>query len=322
VAAGLGIMIGMIYKIGIGEVWNTVRGLNPYYFLAAFILKLLSLVIKLLRWELLFPSVMRRASWQLYIIVLAANQVAPTGTGELASTYLARGSYGIHPGRTLGALVIGRMLDTTFLVGMSILALILVIHAEVYYFSMVLPVLFLCIGYFFILNPAKLKRAIEFFERFEGKHGGIMTRLGEKISRMVDSFNEAIGEYTNNRKVIICSIFLTVLSWLFQGFSLCVLLQGLRINLHWTAFLQITAIIAFSEIAGSFSFLPGGLGVKEASIAFFLSFISIPVETGLSISLVWRFITYVQLGIGSALVHSPFFSYSAGGRQEDYHEVH
>lgn len=106
------------------------------------------------------------------------------------------------------------------------------------------------------------------------------------------------------------------LSWAIQGLSLWVLLLGMGQKTPVSELPWITAGLAFSIVAGFVSFMPGGLGAREAVLAEWLKLGGIPDEVGVVAALLLRLTNIgAEAAIGALLY--PFYSANPGALAVD-----
>jgi uncharacterized protein (TIRG00374 family) len=93
-----------------------------------------------------------------------------------------------------------------------------------------------------------------------------------------------------------------VVSWLWEGVGLYVILLGLGIDPSWQTLSIAVFVISFSTVIGAVSALPGGLGAAEVSIAGMLSFLlNMGADTATAATLLIRFAT-LWFGVGLGLI--------------------
>lgn len=103
-------------------------------------------------------------------------------------------------------------------------------------------------------------------------------------------------------KNITVGTLLGMVAWGFEAFALYLLIKEF-INVEFFRGIALSFFIfSFSSIAGFFVLIPGGIGVAEGSITYFLgSLFGLPVAQSIFLTLLFRFITLwfgVSLGIG------------------------
>ena len=114
--------------------------------------------------------------------------------------------------------------------------------------------------------------------------------------------------FHEKKAILVQTIMLTIIAWGINALALWVLLLGMGVEVSLSYILVVSCA---SEIIGAFSFLPGGLGAKEASFTVLLSTLGIPSGIGICAALIYRGINYILLGSGVlislASFHYKFF---------------
>jgi len=301
---GVSIIGGMIYKIGLNDVYTNLKKIDPYYFIFGFILSLVTILIKMLRWSTLFNDVKPRDAWKIYLIGQAVNQIAPTGSGELTRAYVGKREFDVPVANVLAPAAVERISDTTFLLGMAALLVSIFMEDSLFYYYnvLLLSCCLLGIGYYSIVRPEIFEKISIKLENLFKKKDAWLNKFFKKTAKTLRKIKCSLVLFKENKKVIYKTIFFTVISWIIYGLGFYALILGMDKDIGKFGFISSIVVVAASEIIGSFSFLPGGLGAKEATITVFLDLVySIPADIGLALSLVWRFITYFQIGGGTLI---------------------
>ena len=326
---GCAIIVAMIWKIGIEKMSMEFLEVNLYFLVGAFLLSLLSIILKLCRWNNLFRIAKTRDASGVYLIGMAVNQIMPVGFGEVTRAYVAKDRVGIPVGKTLAPVAIERIADVTFLVAMSIGCLTFLTLREGYILQIALTILIISIGYFFLMkNPVASHRvSISIYQPLLrepcGKPQGILklkphfieklalvfehscnpkvqnnfiNKLAMRISEVLRTFAEALAQFNTKRDIVYQTVVLTIISWIVYGLFMYVLLLAFGVSVFIPYVLTITAA---SEIIGTFSFIPGGLGAKDVSFAVLLVPFGVPLEVAMSAFLMGRLMAYLQLGAGA-----------------------
>ena len=292
------IIIAMIWKIGIEKMSMEFLKVNLFFLVVAFLLSLLSIILKLCRWNNLFMITKTRDASGVYLIGMAVNQIMPVGFGEVTRAYVAKDRVGIPVGKTLAPVAIERITDVTFLIAMSIGCFTFLTFRNGYILQIGITTLIISIGYFFLLKPHFIEKLALVFEHFcNPKVRNIfINKLAIRISGVLRTFTEAIAQFNTKRKIIYQTVILTIISWIVYGFFMYALLLAFGVSVFIPYVLTITAA---SEIIGTFSFIPGGLGAKDVSFAVLLVPFGVPLEVAMSAFLMGRFMAYLQFGTGA-----------------------
>ncbi len=235
-------------------------------------------------------------AWKVYLIGMAVNQTMPTGSGELTRAYIAKSKLNIPVEETLAPVMIERLADTTFIVGLSATGLTFLTFGNGYNLQMVIPFIILFLGYLLLLKPHFLDKLALIIEGFYEGKDNFLNRVTKSISNSLKTFRGAIVKFNTKNGVIYIVILLTIVSWFVYGIGMYVLLLAFGYNIP---IIYVLAITALSEVIGTFSFLPGGLGAKDISFAVLLTRMEVPMQAGMSAVLILRIIVYIQIGIGA-----------------------
>jgi len=292
------IIVAMIWKIGIEKMSMEFLKVNLYFLGGAFLLSLLAIIIKLCRWNNLFRIAKTRDASGVYLIGMAVNQIMPIGFGEVTRAYVAKDRGGIPVGKTLAPVAIERIADVTFLVAMSIGCLTFLTFRNGYILQITITVLIILIGYFLLLKPHFIEKLALVFEHSCNPkvQNNFINKFVIRISGVLRTFTESIAQFNTKRNIVYQTVVLTIISWIVYGLFMYVLLLAFGVSVFIPYVLTITAA---SEIIGTFSFIPGGLGAKDVSFAVLLVPFGVPLEVAMSAFLVGRFMAYLQLGAGA-----------------------
>lgn len=292
------IIVCMVWKIGIEYLYTTLLKADVYLLLIAFFLGILALVNKLVRWSNLFRETKFVDACKVYLIGQMVNVVAPIGIGELTRAYIAKTKLNIPAGKTLASAIIERVSDTTFLVALSVVCLTLLIPGNGYTWQIAIPILILFVAYTLLFNPHFLDRIAFIVGRLFKKEEGIFNKTGVRFSKSLISFKVAILSFHGKKNIIAQTILLTVLAWIIYASAVFLLLLAFDISV---AIFYVLIIVCASEVFGAFSFLPGGLGAKEISLAILLNVVGVPFNIGMAVALIDRGMAYMQLGSGALI---------------------
>lgn len=286
---GCTIVITIIWKIGAINIYQEFLKADRFILIYAFFIILLSMTIKAYRWSKLFTSVKTIDAAKIYFIGMAINQIMPTGSGEVTRAYIARDKLNVPIGDTAAPIMIERLADTTLLIALSFVYIIYITKSESI-LQLAIPSATLFAGYSLLLRPNIIDKILNKISNFEISKIHVIN----KIINVSYTFKDAIVKFKNKEKIIWWTIILTIIGWYVHGLGRYVLLLAFGYDLQVFNVLAITAI---SEIIGTFSFIPGGLGAKDISFGALLVTFGIPIEMGITIFLIFRIITYVQLGV-------------------------
>jgi uncharacterized membrane protein YbhN (UPF0104 family) len=271
------------------RILRLIRGFPWPYFLIACLLALLNYLIRFLRWEFLLrrtcPGPARSVSLLVFFSGLAMS-ISPGKLGEVLKAGLLRELSGVPLRRSAPVVVVERLGD---LIGVVLLAAI-GLPAYRGGVHLVLPALLIVVGVL----------ALVYWERlWRGVLSGVerLPVLGRSAGALLDAYRSGRSLLTPSSLTVV--IPLSVAAWFPECLALWVVLRGLGIDL---SLLPTTFIYATATLAGAVSFLPGGLGATEGSLAGLLMLRHVPGDAALAATLLVRAATLwfaVALGLAA-----------------------
>lgn len=293
------IILGMLWKIGPKKIMVSLWEADPYLLGGAFLLFLGAILFRLLRWVWIFTPVRPLDACKIFCIGQAVNEVAPIGSGELTRTYIAKNRLNVPIGETLTSAAIERILDTTLFIVMTVVCLTLVVPKTGYILQIVVPLIVLSVGCVVLAKPQLLDRVAFFFQK-ASKRKSFIGKFSERICRFLTSIKDAILRFHERKSVLLLTGILTGVVWSIEALGQYTILAALGIEVVPHVF-YILAIICASWTIGLFSFLPGGLGVREVVFAVLLNGLGVPFDVGISAALIYRGMAYILNGTGALL---------------------
>ena len=299
---GLGILVFMLYRVGVSGVLTTIGQVHVSLLILAGSIIFAATLMRMTRWLLIYRALPLGSAAKIYFISKALNEVAPAGSGELTRAYLAKDRFSVPVGKTLAPVVLERVADTTILLVGSITFLIFFLPSSSYWsasqfsiwISVGIAATLLALSIYFLIRIRRLE-ALEV--RLQSVFSGgpaILNSITNKLSHATGSFRRAMEE-VKDRKVIFLKISIpSIIIWSLEAVGQHFLFASFGVSIPifflWT-------VICLSWIVGTFSFVPGGLGFREAAYV-----ISVGTSQGVALSaiLLYRLIANTILGIASA----------------------
>jgi glycosyltransferase 2 family protein len=240
-----------------------------------------------LRWRLLCKNLGLKISFRTDLLVYLAGfalSITPAKIGELLRTQILRDKSGIQRTQTTPLIFIEKFYD--------LLGAVIVSSIGILYFPqigiIVLGGLILSI-FIFILFSSKITfdKSIVILSKFNFTKNFI-----EPLSK-----SHEILKNSTKTKIFLSSIILSILYWLTVSFAVLLVLKSLSIDS--LGFTEIASTYASSLFLGALSFLPGGLGITEASFTGLLNIQGISLSMAIIIVIIVRLFTlWFGVGIG------------------------
>jgi len=232
-----------------------------------------------LRWRLLCKNIGLKISLRVDFLVYLAGfalSITPAKVGELLRTQILRDKSGIQRSQTTPLIFIEKFYD--------LLGAVIVSSIGILYFPqigiIVLGALILSI-IIFILFSSKITfdKSIIILSKFKFTKNFI-----EPLSK-----SHEILKNSTKIKIFSSSIILSLLYWLSISFAVFFTLKSLSIDS--LGFAEITSTYVSSLFLGALSFLPGGLGITEASFTGLLNIQGISLSMAIVTVIVVRLFT-------------------------------
>lgn len=291
---GLVIIVAFISKIGFGEIVSLISKSDKLLVLLSIIVLAVSIGVKNLRWAVLLSAISKITKMEASMIYFAGqltNEILPTGSGELVRAHFVKRLEESSYGKPLGALMIERALDV------FLLLLIATVGIQTMFFTVSSFNFAIAISFLFVLSAALLfirhslfTGAVSIFQKIGF---GFFASISTKILGAAQSFEESINAYKNG-KMLHFAFIATVIAWFVEAVAQLIMLKAFYYSV---TFPQILGVVGLSWIIGTFSFIPGGLGAREATFAYLLYGLGVPLSASLSAGLLYRACIYLQFGV-------------------------
>lgn len=259
---------------------ETVSAANKMHILVAFVLSLVSIAFRVLKWKILIGvSYFRLFPVQLFGITL--SNFTPGKVGEPVKCFLLRSLTGIPVSRSLPTVIWERAMDIIVLISFSILFLNAVsLSGEILRFS------YIGVGIFFFFLITAL--FILTNENFGKKIFGLASVL-PFLNKVDDSFITRFYVNKVENKTLLKSFVITTVPWLIDALILYIILLSLNQSLP---IILLLGVIAISTIIGVASSLPGGIGSMEAVASLLLVSQTVEGTTAVATVLLFRAVTF------------------------------
>ena len=206
----------------------------------------------------------------------SALTITPGQIGELIKSQLIKNIFNIPRSKTAPIIFAEKFYDIIGAIIVSIIGIIVLdIDQNLIFLSLfILFVLFFLI-YYRPLFESILKRIIKL----------------KYFSKFSDNLDESykIVKNSTSPKISLISISLSISYWIIISFSVYLIL--LAFNIESLSFLKSVAIYPTSVLVGVASFIPGGVGVTEGSLAGLLTLQGIDISLALVLSVIIRIFT-------------------------------
>jgi len=234
-----------------------------------------------IKWHLLLKNceidIPLRKSIAVFLSGSAFTGITPGQVGALIKSQILKTSSNIPRTKTVPIIVIENVYD---LIGAIIASIIGVIILGIQPHLIIIAILVLTIIFFFMYyRPASEL----FFKRIT------KTKFFSKRVDNISEFNKIIQKSINPKVATIC-ILLAVTYWFI--ISIAVYYTLIAFDISILDYLEVLAIYTTSILLGAISFIPGGIGIAEGSIAGLLTLNGIDISTALILTIMIRILTF------------------------------
>ena len=206
-----------------------------------------------------------------------AFEITPGHIGVLMKSQILKTSSNIPRTKTVPIVLLEKVYD---LIGAILASAMGIIILGLDFYLIIIAILVLTIVFFIIYyRPASklfLKRITK-------------TKFFSKYVENISEFDKIVQKSTSVKVATIC-ILLTVTYWFIISTAVYYTLIAFDVNI--LDYLKVLAIYATSALLGAVSFVPGGVGIAEGTIAGLLTLEGIDISVALVLSVVIRIFTF------------------------------
>ena len=206
----------------------------------------------------------------------SAFEITPGQIGILIKSQLLKTSSNISRTKTVPIVIVEKIYD---LIGAILASVIGIIILGMEFYLIIIAISVLVFIFFFMYH----RRSSElFFNRMT------KLKLFSKYIENISEFYDVIKKSTSVKASVIC-ILLSITYWFMISAAVYYTLMAFDINV--LDYLKILAIYTTSTLLGAISFIPGGIGITEGSIAGLLTLNGLDISTALILSVMIRVLT-------------------------------
>jgi uncharacterized protein (TIRG00374 family) len=278
-----------------GPMSEHVVSMNYFYVFLAFVVILVVIAIKQVKWYLLMGNVReKKLAVKSYFTGQFINEIAPMGTGDLTKAYMIR-KYTKKPfGFALSIPYMERVIDISVLSVFAILSSVfLFLNTMSSYLSLIFILILGLAVILFLLATFPVKIARVFKSILEFKRRIIPIKFIDRVIKKLEvfivetskDFQEAIKAFKNRKIFLLTILALVLFDWVLEGVVQVMLIKSVGYDIP---ILISIGIVAISWLVSIPSMIPGGLGVRETVTSLLFSSVGIPFPVALVSVLTYR----------------------------------
>ena len=292
---GLGFLYFSFRGVNIDQIRVNIRQLNFGFILAGIAFIVAEMILRAYRWKFLLRPHSEPKVNQLFSVLMIgylSNSIIPLRMGELVRAQFLGTNYKVNRARALATIVVERVFDVLML--SALFALCLVLYD-------VFPNSVKRGGFLAAMGFACLLPLLYFYGTWRNEIVARLhkvtsqTRLGEKITGIVDNFGLGLTALNEFRNVlgVVC---LSLLIWLTMVSSISMVLMAFPFKVSFLAGAFVTVMLGLGMLLPA---PPGNIGVYEGFAILALIPFGIEREAALSFSLVLHFLELaITMSIG------------------------
>lgn len=281
---GIGILLALIYYVGLERFLNIVRQTSPYWIAVSVIVYAASWIFRIWRLKRFTIHAGKYIKifdlFKLYISGYALNAILPAKIGDVAIIgYLKTKK--INIGRSVAIVFQTRILDVLALVLLCIPAFVLFFKKDIP--GWIMATILLCIVV--VAVPIGIV-VYDRNKKFSGILEKLEIRLGHKLLKLaVEKTKDAYESYhdiVSDKNLLLTSILLSLMIWLFDGLTCYVLSIAVGAQISIVAVILAVSIGNIGKIA---PVTPGSIGIYESILAAVLALFGISLDVAITIAI-------------------------------------
>ncbi len=299
---GIFIFVYIILATGPSKIFGSLKNINlGLFFLALLVIPPL-VVLKAVKWQLIiktydvdYPLIKAIKAW---VVGFAIGVITPGRVGDLSRSLYLKEDAGVSLGRSLTTVVIDRLLDVSLLVVWAIFGISVFMSRFAFggQFLIVFLVAFVVlILSFFVFSREDLLRKILkpfYLALIPEKHQ-------DSLSNHFNEFYLGFRTIVKDRRKLMNAVLLTFFIWFGSIVQFYILTKALNLAVpFWFLMLIVPPTILVEILPISFS----GLGTRDATLIFFLSFVAVTAEAAVSLALTIVIMYYIMVATGFVIL--------------------
>ncbi len=297
------VVTGLALFADLRALGGALAGFDWWLTIPIFGLTLVNYALRFLKWQIYLDRIgvqgLPAGRSALTFLSAFSMSITPGKVGEIIKAVYVRRLTGTPVSRVAAVIAAERLTDGLAMLGLAAIGL-----TQFSYGRPLLAVAAIAgIGVVVLLRrPTLLHRLVAQFAQLPVV-GPAIGRLASHIEHFLDASNVLYAP-----RLVAGSVLLGMASWFAECLALFLVLIGLGQEASWHLLLVATFVLSVSSVFGALSFLPGGLGIAEASItAMLILLITDPAFTrgdAAAATILIRFATLwfsVLLGIGAVV---------------------
>lgn len=284
----------LIRNINMTELIAISKNMSIPLYIGAFLIHYSSFIVRGMRWKKLLDSLEIKTdsitSTEIVFLSWFANSIVPAKIGDVYRSYLLKKENSEPISRSIGTIVVERMLDV------ALLLFLLTLSGYLLYEEQIPKDIdqTLKLGYALIIL---LIFGVMFLKIFEKK---LMHPIPESFRIHIANLSHGIFNSFSDIETIIYVLFMSLAIWVLESGRMFLVTESLGIDI---GIYTIVFVALASTLLTAIPLTPAGLGAVEFSIVFLLALNGVDTNTGTAVAFLDRLISYWSLLIIGTIVY-------------------
>ncbi len=292
------LLIWLVWATDFKSLWHQLHQISPWVLALLIVLQLATQLLITCQWHLLTGSVLGRSSFIKILHIFTRGSLVEAVTpgakigGEAVRLYLMKKELLCSTNQAVSIIAIQKSISMSVLLTVCLASLLhigshiahhLPFGIQLLSGGVSLALVIFMVGLLFFARP--LSQLLMRGAKWAQKLGGYLT-----------SYADATGRLSRRHWWLQFSISTAV--WLLFPIKMVILAAALGVRLPFSVLLSVTMV---SYMMGMFPLTPGGIGTFEGTMLALLTLLGVGHTVGLTITLVFRFVTFWFVILASAL---------------------
>lgn len=267
---GITIFIYLLSRIGVYKILNAISMIEIFYLIPAILFIPLIVILQTYKWNLLLDrqsiNVNFKSLIKIWLIGFYYSVITPGKIGGFIKIVYLKEKTGEPLGRCSSNILLDRLLDTFAIFTLAIFGSFLFISYFLdFFWALFIIFSSLILLFSFFMNKERSRRILKWLYFF----------LPETFKKKaIHTFNSFYEKLPSQRKILPL-YFLGVFNWVMIYSQAYIIAQAFSINVPYLNFILLLPI---ATVAVMMPITVGGLGTREITLIFLLSFFGVPPE--------------------------------------------
>nr|MDO8100863.1 flippase-like domain-containing protein [Candidatus Njordarchaeota archaeon] len=269
-------LILMLWYIGLQQIVSSLQSVNLLLIAIAALMHSFSILLRGIRWKHILAAsnsnISTVSGYGLIYLSWFANGLVPAKVGDIVRAFAVKKENNCPLGKGFASLVIERILDTTVIVVLVVLSILLVSTALGFISTASWVTLSICLGIILALGLVIFAILCVRRQSFVAR---VFSKLfGSKYAKETKGFTRDMGTsfkyFISRKKLLIAIIFLSAVIWLLNFPKFYVVFTSIAL---FPALAGVAAATFISDAWGMIPLTPGGIGSVEIGQTLFVIWI-------------------------------------------------